>query len=81
MKAPQDFNKPIITTKTTFNKNSLSKNKMGCAACRPAKPITEEQRLRINAIIDYYFEKDQDRNLPASEAMFKKHFFADEAQD
>ena len=81
MKTTQDnFNNQIETS--TYNSlNSSSRNKMGCAACRPPKPITEEQRLRINAIIDYYFEKDQDRNLPHSDAMFKKHFFADEAQD
>ncbi len=54
---------------------------MGCAACRPPKPITEEQRIRINAIIDYYFEKDADRNLCPSQAMFKKQFTSNPQQD
>ena len=41
---------------------------MGCSFCRAPKPITPEQRLRIDAILDFWYTPGQDRNVfyPAS---------------
>ena len=47
---------------------------MGCSFCRAPKPITPEQRLRINAIIDYWFDPSWDRNTAPAWSQVSKWF-------
>ena len=42
---------------------------MGCELCRAPLPITDEQRERINAIIDFWYPPGHDRDLAPTQDM------------
>ena len=48
---------------------------MGCSMCRTPKPITPEQRSRINAIIDYWYPKNWDRMTSTNDDLFWGKWF------
>ena len=55
---------------------------MGCSMCRePKATITPEQRVRINAVLDYWYGAGVERNV-LNEAWFPKWFgFSEEIDD
>ena len=53
---------------------------MGCSMCRAPKPITPEQRVRITAVLDYWYGAGVDRNA-INEAWFPKWFGFTEEND